>query len=233
MKSNRVKRLLAATASSFQQAFQRATTPTIQRIRQRSNVQTVQRASAFAAVMLLLWGGAAAPTGAQPRPAHPPARQVAVVHHGGHARVVYVRCCTRAVRVRAVHASARRSVHPRVRPVYVVVSPVYPVPWPVVVRPVYPVVNAFYSPCPYQGYPGPCWSYSSHGPYPCCTYSYPSYTDVAYQQQRGYSDGFSRGKDDAEDHRVCDPYRHRHLKNSDSVAYSDGFLNGYAAGYGQ
>ena len=64
---------------------------------------------------------------------------------------------------------------------------------------------------------------------------YPRYYTVvdpiAYQREQGYSDGHSRGKDDAKDGKANDPNSHKHYRNSDSVNYREAFAQGYADGY--
>ena len=54
---------------------------------------------------------------------------------------------------------------------------------------------------------------------------------VAYQREQGYSDGHSRGKDDAKDGKANDPNSHKHYRNSDSLNYREAFAQGYADGY--
>lgn len=64
---------------------------------------------------------------------------------------------------------------------------------------------------------------------------YPRYYTVvdpiAYQREQGYSDGHSRGKDDAKHGRANDPNSHKHYRDSDSVNYREAFAQGYADGY--
>jgi len=58
------------------------------------------------------------------------------------------------------------------------------------------------------------------------------YTDpIAYQREQGYSDGLSRGKDDAKHGRANDPNSHSHYRNSSSVTYREAFLQGYSDGF--
>jgi len=64
--------------------------------------------------------------------------------------------------------------------------------------------------------------------YPYSTY----YADpIAYQREQGFSDGLSRGKDDARHGRPDDPNSHSHYRNSSSAAYREAFLQGYSDGY--
>jgi len=61
---------------------------------------------------------------------------------------------------------------------------------------------------------------------------YVTYTDpIAYQRETGYSDGLSRGKDDAKHGRSYSPESHSHYRNSDSATYRDAFIQGYNDGY--
>jgi len=69
---------------------------------------------------------------------------------------------------------------------------------------------------------GGWWGYP-YGPY---------YTDpIAYQREQGYSDGLSRGRDDAKHGRPDDPNSHSHFRNSSSVTYREAFAQGYADGF--
>ena len=54
---------------------------------------------------------------------------------------------------------------------------------------------------------------------------------IAEQRESGYSDGHKRGKDDAKHHKPNDPTRHKHYNQSNSLAYRQAFLQGYAEGY--
>src|SRR5215471_5682229 len=61
---------------------------------------------------------------------------------------------------------------------------------------------------------------------------YYTYTDpIAYQRETGFSDGRSRGKDDAKHGRPYSPDSHSHYRNSDSATYRDAFIQGYNDGY--
>ena len=66
---------------------------------------------------------------------------------------------------------------------------------------------------------------------------YPGYytvvDPVAYQREQGYSDGHSRGKDDAKNGKANDPNSHKHYRNSDSLNYREAFAQGYADGYSE
>src|SRR5262245_37962172 len=67
--------------------------------------------------------------------------------------------------------------------------------------------------------------------YPYYGYGY-AYTDpIAYQKEMGYSDGLSRGKDDAKHGRPDEPDSHKHYRDSNSLAYRQAFLQGYNDGY--
>jgi hypothetical protein len=67
--------------------------------------------------------------------------------------------------------------------------------------------------------------------YPYYGYGY-SYGDpIAYQKEMGYSDGLSRGKDDAKHARADDPNSHKHYRDSNSLAYKQAFVQGYNDGY--
>jgi hypothetical protein len=60
----------------------------------------------------------------------------------------------------------------------------------------------------------------------------PYYVDpIAYQREQGYSDGLSRGKDDAKHGRLDDPNSHSHYRNSSSLTYREAFAQGYADGF--
>src|SRR5207302_4993941 len=50
---------------------------------------------------------------------------------------------------------------------------------------------------------------------------------IAAQREQGYSDGKSRGKDDAKKGLADNPESHKHYNNSDSMTYRQAFLQGY------
>ena len=52
-------------------------------------------------------------------------------------------------------------------------------------------------------------------------------------EQRGYSDGFNRGREDARHGRGYDPNNSSHFRDSISAAYRDGFRRGYDNGFRQ
>lgn len=54
---------------------------------------------------------------------------------------------------------------------------------------------------------------------------------IAQARESGYSDGHSRGKDDAKDEKPYSPESHKHYSKSDSQTYREAFLQGYADGY--
>jgi hypothetical protein len=60
---------------------------------------------------------------------------------------------------------------------------------------------------------------------------YTVYDPIAYQRETGYSDGLSRGKDDAKHGKANDPSSHKHYRNSESITYREAFAQGYADGY--
>jgi hypothetical protein len=62
---------------------------------------------------------------------------------------------------------------------------------------------------------------------------YTVYDPIAFQREQGYSDGLSRGKDDAKHGKANDPNSHKHYRNSDSITYREAFAQGYADGYRQ
>ena len=63
--------------------------------------------------------------------------------------------------------------------------------------------------------------------------TYTVYDPIAYQREQGYSDGLSRGKDDAKHGRPNDPASHKHFSESNSITYRDAFAQGYSDGYGE
>jgi hypothetical protein len=81
--------------------------------------------------------------------------------------------------------------------------------------PAYPVYPAY--PGPYYYAPSPRYD---AGPY-----------DVA--SEKGYHDGFDRGREDFRDGKRFDPNNSSHFRNSISAGYRDGFRRGYAAGFNQ
>jgi hypothetical protein len=54
---------------------------------------------------------------------------------------------------------------------------------------------------------------------------------IANQREMGYSDGLSRGKDDAKHGKPYDLNAHKHYRDSDSINYKEAFAQGYADGY--
>ena len=181
---------------------------------------TAVGAPLFCAMMYLLFAGSAASTFAQ-SPAHHRVHSSAVAATPG-ATQVHVHVST-ASQVHGSNAHGRhaRAVAPHRRRSGAVHSTYARVNVNVVVQPGYPLagpVNGAYA------YPYPLVTYAS-GYYPYPVYPYLDLTE------QGYSDGFHRGQDDAEDHRYYDPYR-KGYRNPGSVTYTNGFLAGYAAGYG-
>jgi len=85
----------------------------------------------------------------------------------------------------------------------------------------------------YPWAPGPYYYGPYYGPY---YYSYtPRYDAGPYSvaAEKGYHDGFDRGREDLRDGRVFDPNNSSHFRNSISAGYRDGFRRGYAAGFRQ
>jgi hypothetical protein len=89
----------------------------------------------------------------------------------------------------------------------------------VVVRPRVVVVQR-----PFFGGPR-WWGPSYYG------YYYGYYDPIAYQRERGFSDGFSRGNKDARHGKAYDPNSHRHYRNASSITYRNAFLQGYSTGF--
>jgi len=73
---------------------------------------------------------------------------------------------------------------------------------------------------------GPRWWGS-----PYYGYYYGSYDPIAYQRERGFSDGFSRGNKDARHGKAYAPNSHKHYRNASSIAYRNAFLQGYSTGF--
>jgi len=73
--------------------------------------------------------------------------------------------------------------------------------------------------------------YSGAYSYPGVYSSYVPYGGVAYQEEQGYRDGLSRGRDDARHGEPYSPNSHSHYRNDISVAYRDAFLQGYDVGF--
>jgi hypothetical protein len=74
----------------------------------------------------------------------------------------------------------------------------------------------------------PFWGWRSYwGPYPYYTYVDP----ITAQREQGYSDGRSRGKDDAKHGKANDPNSHKHYRDSNSLTYRQAFAQGYSEGY--
>ena len=92
----------------------------------------------------------------------------------------------------------------------------------VVYRPSRVIVYRTHSPFWYRRY-DPFWS-----PY-WGTYTYVD--PITAQKEQGYSDGRSRGKKDAKKGLANAPESHDHYNDSNSLAYREAFLKGYADGY--
>jgi len=54
---------------------------------------------------------------------------------------------------------------------------------------------------------------------------------IASQREQGYSDGKSRGKNDAKKGLANNPDSHEHYNQSDSLTYREAFVKGYNDGY--
>ena len=79
------------------------------------------------------------------------------------------------------------------------------------------------------------WGWDWYYPYGYEYYPYGSYNNYTYYYDpaaQGYNDGFRQGKDDAANGRSSDPNRDGRVRYSGSSVYRDGYLQGYAAGYG-
>jgi hypothetical protein len=74
---------------------------------------------------------------------------------------------------------------------------------------------------------GPRWGWNDPFWNPTITVVDP----IAQQRESGYSDGHSRGKDDAKHGKPNAPVSHKHYSKSDSLTYRQAFLQGYADGY--
>lgn len=79
-------------------------------------------------------------------------------------------------------------------------------------------------------YFGPRWGWGWNYPYWGRTVVV---DPIALQQESGYSDGHSRGKDDAKHGKPNAPASHKHYSDSHSLAYREAFLQGYADGYNE
>jgi hypothetical protein len=79
---------------------------------------------------------------------------------------------------------------------------------------------------PFRSFRGPGWGW---GPYWGSTITVVD--PIAQARESGYSDGHSRGKDDAKHSKPNSPESHKHFRDSDSQTYRQAFLQGYAEGY--
>jgi hypothetical protein len=73
--------------------------------------------------------------------------------------------------------------------------------------------------------------YSGAYSYPGAYSSYVPYGGVAYQEEQGYRDGVSRGRDDARHGEPYSPNSHSHYRSASSFAYRDAFIRGYDVGF--
>jgi hypothetical protein len=87
------------------------------------------------------------------------------------------------------------------------------------------IVYRHYNPFWYHRY-DPFWD-----PFWGPTYTYVD--PIAAQRESGYSDGKSRGKDDAKKGLANDPASHKHYRNSNSLTYREAFIKGYNEGYSE
>ena len=81
----------------------------------------------------------------------------------------------------------------------------------------------------YRSYWGPHWGWGWNDPFWSPTVRLVD--PIAQARESGYSDGHSRGKDDAKHGKGNVPESHKHFRNSDSQTYRQAFLQGYADGY--
>ena len=81
----------------------------------------------------------------------------------------------------------------------------------------------------YRSYWGPRWGWGWYDPFWSPTVRFVD--PIAQARESGYSDGHSRGKDDAKHGKVNAPESHKHFRNSDSQTYRQAFLQGYTDGY--
>jgi hypothetical protein len=95
----------------------------------------------------------------------------------------------------------------------------------------YPVHHVYHSYAVHHVYHSYPVVHHVYHEYQACCPHYESHDYTAHDRESGYHEGFDRGKDDAEDCRALDPYHSHHLRDSHSVAYRDGFVQGYEAGY--
>ncbi len=59
----------------------------------------------------------------------------------------------------------------------------------------------------------------------------PNVNSVAYQQERGYSEGKDQGEKDAKKGRPSDPKGQKDYRKSESKAFRNAFVEGYEEGY--
>lgn len=79
----------------------------------------------------------------------------------------------------------------------------------------------------FRPYWGPRWGWND----PFWNSTVTVINPIAQQRESGYSDGHSRGKDDAKHGKADAPESHKHFSKSDSLTYRQAFLQGYADGY--
>jgi hypothetical protein len=89
-------------------------------------------------------------------------------------------------------------------------------------RPHRVIIYRPYNPFWYRRY-DPFWD-----PFP---YTYRVIDPIAAQREEGFSDGRSKGKKDAKKGLAQEPTRHKDYNKSNSLAYREAFLKGYADGY--
>ena len=83
----------------------------------------------------------------------------------------------------------------------------------------------------YRSYWGPRWGWGWGWNNPFWSPTVRLVDPIAQARESGYSDGHSRGKDDAKHGKANAPESHKHFRNSDSQTYRQAFLQGYADGY--
>lgn len=84
----------------------------------------------------------------------------------------------------------------------------------IVYRPYYRYYRPFYDPF-YDPFWGPSWP------------SYRMVDPIAYQREQGYSDGRSKGKEDAKKGRPANPTGQKNYLKSNSLTYREAFVAGY------
>jgi hypothetical protein len=81
----------------------------------------------------------------------------------------------------------------------------------------------------FGSYWGPRWGWGWNDPFWSPTIRVVD--PIAQARESGYSDGHSRGKDDAKHGKENAPESHKHFSKSNSLTYRQAFLQGYTDGY--